>query len=359
VRQPNHLEGQIASGAPFSVLVGPRSLATRAAMSTVLAVALLGTIHAVSPAPAGSAVLAAGCGIATAVAVEHLSRRRSDTSPAVATLAEQTMRDRLAADLVHAVARRELVLHYQPKADLTTGAIAGAEALVRWNHPVLGQLQPEDFIPLAEETGAIAELGAWVLERACRQARAWEPLVGQDFTMAVNLSPRQFQFQPVDEIVLSTLRSTGLPASRLELELTEGHALHQRDDVSRTLQRLVGRGVRCSIDDFGTGYSGLRQLESLPVTGVKIDKSFVREIRTATDRAPIIRAVIALAADLDLDVVAEGVETSDQLEFLRAVGCHQAQGYRLGAPVPAETFEQLLLDEVAPQGPLDPSAEPA
>lgn len=343
MRHANHLEGQVTPTGQVAVALGPWPIPWRAAVVSSLAVALVAAIHAFTPVPAGSTMLAAGCGIGVAIVLDGVTRRRGADHPARRPDTRPTGRERLVADLHRAVERDELVLHYQPKTELCSGTITGAEALLRWNHPVLGPLQPEEFIPLAEESGTIAELGAWVLEQACRQSQEWEPLVAPDFTMAVNLSPRQFELQQVDELVHATLAATRLPASRLELELTEGHALHEREHVSRSLGRLVDHGIRCSIDDFGTGYSGLRHLGSLPVTGLKIDKSFVQEIRSATDRAPIIRAVIALAADLNLDVVAEGVETTCQLEFLRRAGCHEAQGFHLGRPVPADQFEILLL----------------
>jgi EAL domain-containing protein (putative c-di-GMP-specific phosphodiesterase class I) len=319
----------------------PTLVRTLCAVAT--AVTIAGIASLVSEVSIESLVLAVGCGIGATVTLDRLDGRRRARDRHPSARHQVTNGATLADDLRHAVAHNQLVLHYQPKADLRTGRITGAEALVRWHHPVVGELPPDNFIPLAEDTGLIAEIGTWVLEEACRQSQVWDELLPADFTVAVNLSPRQFHLQRVDEVVIGVLRSTGLAASRLELELTEGHALHQRDDVTRSLSRLVDLGVRCSIDDFGTGYSGLSHLSQLPVTGLKIDKTFIQQIHTTSDRAPIIRAVIALAVDLNLDVVAEGVETRCQLEFLRSNGCHEAQGFYLGRPVPADEFEILLL----------------
>jgi EAL domain-containing protein (putative c-di-GMP-specific phosphodiesterase class I) len=247
----------------------------------------------------------------------------------------------------------EFTVEYQPLVDLAEGSILGAEALVRWNHPRLGLLAPEHFIPLAEESGFILELGEWVLERACEQAARWQDLAPADFAVAVNLSPRQFELQQVDDVVASVLSRTGLPSHRLELEVTERLALHEPGEVTATLSRLREMGVRCSIDDFGTGYSALSYLDRLPVSGLKIDKTFVQSITSLSTAAPVVRAVIALARDLGLDVVAEGVETEPQLAFLLSHGCDHVQGFLLGRPVPATEFEVLLMLErvtTAPEG---------
>jgi EAL domain-containing protein (putative c-di-GMP-specific phosphodiesterase class I) len=319
---------------------GAISAPARTVLAAVTAVAIVAVVGIVGWLSLPPAALAATCAVGATVFLDRIERRRGSRHrhPTSGTILPP-----LSEELSRSIEQGQLVLHYQPKADLETGAVTGAEALVRWNHPTLGMLAPDDFIPLAEENGFIAELGAWVLAEACAQTMRWEGLLSRDFTMSVNLSPRQFQLHEVDDVVVATLRSSGLAPSRLELELTEGQALHQRNHVNRSLSRLVELGVRCSIDDFGTGYSGLSHLSDLPVTGLKIDKSFVQAIDSTTDRAPIIRAVVALAADLSLDVVAEGVETQHQLEFLRRNGCHEAQGFHLGRPVPADQFEILLL----------------
>lgn len=265
-------------------------------------------------------------------------------------------RSALEQDLRLATVRGEMVVHYQPKGDLRLDRITGAEALLRWNHPRWGTLPPDSFIPLAEESGVIRQLGEWVLEEACRQAVEWQDRCS-DFVMGVNLSPRQFQLQQIDEMVLEVLGRTGLDPHRLELEVTESLALEQIDQVTTCLSTLRAMGVRCSLDDFGTGYCGLGYLDQYPVSGIKIDKRFLDAVRTPGGEAPIVRAIIAMARDLQLDVVAEGVETTCQLEFLRDSGCEQIQGFLLSKPVSTLDFEiLLLLDQLDDLGQLEGSA---
>jgi diguanylate cyclase (GGDEF)-like protein len=258
----------------------------------------------------------------------------------------------LESELHTAIEKRQLVLHYQPKVDLANSRIVGAEVLLRWQHPELGLLPPSEFVPLAEETGMIGVIGEWVLEQACIQNQAWQDAGFPSIRMAVNMSARQFQLAKMEDVVASVLRRTGLEPDRLELELTETLSLQDPEAISATLHDLRRMGVHASIDDFGTGYSGLSYLDRFPVTSVKIDKSFVSAIG-AGDRAdaPIVVAVIALAKGLDLEVVAEGVETEEQLEFLRRHGCDQMQGYLFSPPVPAEQFETLLMLETVSPGP--------
>jgi diguanylate cyclase (GGDEF)-like protein len=249
-----------------------------------------------------------------------------------------------------AITEGQLVVYYQPKVHIETGRVAGVEALVRWQHPELGLLGPDKFIPVAEESGLIAPLGEWVLEEACRQAKTWRD-EGQDLTVAVNLSARQFQMQAMDDVIAAVLRRTGLPAHLLELELTESLALQGSDSVRTTLAAISAFGVKCTVDDFGVGFSNFGYLGSLPIDKVKIDKSFVAQIGTDDDGSASALAigVIALAKALDLDVVAEGVETRHQLEFLQAHGCDQIQGYLFSEPLPASKLSTLLvLDMVAP-----------
>jgi EAL domain-containing protein (putative c-di-GMP-specific phosphodiesterase class I) len=253
----------------------------------------------------------------------------------------------LETSLHTAISRNELVLHYQPKVDLRTGRIVGMEALVRWVHPERGLLYPTSFIPLAEETGLIMPLGEWALETACTQTKRWHDAGHRSLTVSVNLSVRQFQHQQVEGLVARTLRTSGLDAHALELELTESLALQDADAIRATLADLRSMGVRCSIDDFGTGYSGLSYLTRLPIDRLKIDKCFVHEIARGDDDARIVAAVIALAHNLRLGVTAEGVETTEQLEFLRENGCDEMQGFLFSRPVPAEHFEQLLMLEAA------------
>lgn len=261
-------------------------------------------------------------------------------------------RGALERDLRLAIGRGEMVVHYQPKGDLRLDRITGAEALIRWNHPRLGTLQPDSFIPMAEECGLIGELGEWVLDQACRQAVEWQDRCSS-FVMAVNLSPRQFQLQRVDEMVARVLGRTGLAPHRLELEVTETLALEPIEHVTVCLSNLRAMGVRCSLDDFGTGYCGLGYLDQYPISGIKIDRRFLDAARTPGGEAPMVRAIIAMAKDLQLDVIAEGVETASQLAFLRDNGCDQIQGFLLSEPVSTLDFEiLLLLDQLGDPGPL-------
>jgi diguanylate cyclase (GGDEF)-like protein len=255
----------------------------------------------------------------------------------------------LETSLHTAISRDELVLHYQPKVDLRTGRIVGMEALVRWQHPQRGLLSPASFIPLAEETGLIVPLGEWVLETACEQTQRWHEAGYESLTVAVNFSARQFVQQRVENLVARKLRDSGLDAQALELELTESLTMQDADAIRTTLGDLQRMGVRCSIDDFGTGYSGLSHLTRLPIDRLKIDKCFVHEIARGDDDARIVAAVIALAHNLRLGVTAEGVETTEQLDFLREHGCDEMQGFLFSRPVPAAQFEELLqLERVSP-----------
>ena len=249
-----------------------------------------------------------------------------------------------------AIERNELRLHYQPKIHLPSGRVTGMEALLRWEHPELGLLQPASFISLAEESGLIVPLGEWALHEACRQNQEWSDAGFAPLVVAVNLSLRQFQQQRIEDVTARILRSTGLDPRLLELEVTESLAMHEPDGVTATLGDLRAMGVQCSIDDFGTGYSGLSQLTRLPIDKLKIDKSFVATIDSDRE-APIVMAVVALAHGLGLEVVAEGVETDAQLERLQELGCDEMQGFLFSRPVSAEHFEQLLMLEAVSPGP--------
>ena len=249
-----------------------------------------------------------------------------------------------------AITDGQLVVHYQPKVQIDTGRVVGVEALVRWQHPELGLLGPDKFIPVAEDSGLIAPLGEWVLEESCRQAKAWHD-EGRTLSVAVNLSARQFQMQTMDDVVAAALRRTGLPPQLLELELTESLALQGSESVRSTLAAISAFGVKCTVDDFGVGFSNFGYLGSLPIDKVKIDKSYVAQIGTDDDGSASALAigVIALAKALNLDVVAEGVETQDQLDFLHDHGCDQIQGYLFSEPLPAaEVSALLMLDTLAP-----------
>ena len=245
-----------------------------------------------------------------------------------------------------AIANDELVLHYQPKLDLRTGAVTGVEALVRWHHPTIGMVAPNAFIRLAEESGLVAPLGEWVLRTACRQAATWHQ-AGRSLTVSVNLSARQFQLQDITGIVQHALSSSGLPPYLLELELTESISFEEQRKVSESLAELRGMGVRCSIDDFGTGHSGIGYLNDYPIDKIKLDRTFVASI-TETSDAPLVRAIIAMAHSLGLEVIAEGVETQEQLAFLQANGCDAIQGYLFSRPLAAEDMETIVEESDRP-----------
>jgi diguanylate cyclase (GGDEF)-like protein len=264
-------------------------------------------------------------------------------------------RDRLALEsqLHTAVERGELRLHYQPKIHLPTGRLTGMEALLRWEHPQLGLLRPAAFIPLAEESGLIVPVGEWALEEACRQNQEWVTAGYAPLVVAVNLSLRQFQQQRVEDMTARILRSTGMDPALLELEVTESLAMQDPESVCATLFDVKALGVSCSIDDFGTGYSGLNHLTRFPIDKLKIDKSFVATIDTDRE-APIVKAVVALAHGLGLAVVAEGVETTEQLERLRELGCDEMQGYLFSPPLEAAAFEDLLKSETPVVRPVVP-----
>lgn len=237
-----------------------------------------------------------------------------------------------------AVERGELLLYYQPQIDIATSAIVGVEALLRWNRPDIGVVDPMSFVPIAEETRMIIPIGEWVLHEACRQAKEWQRSRYPRLRMAVNLSPRQFQHDDLPAQVAAALEESGLAPGDLELEITESMALHNSDLTLGMLRHLREMGVRIAVDDFGTGHSSLHYLRSFPVDSVKIDQGFVHEIESsAADRA-IVSAVIRMAHGLDLRVTAEGVETEAQLQFLREQECEEAQGYLFGRPVAAGEF---------------------
>ncbi|MEK7796019.1 MAG: bifunctional diguanylate cyclase/phosphodiesterase, partial [Pseudomonadota bacterium] len=229
-------------------------------------------------------------------------------------------------DLRHALERNELLLYYQPQVDLTSGAITGVEALIRWQHPAHGMISPEKFIPLAEQTGLILPIGEWVLHQACAQARAWQA-AGWPPRMSVNLSARQFRLPGLDSLIRGILEETGLDPGRLDIELTESIIVHDPAAVAAILTGLEQLGVQISIDDFGTGYSSLSYLKRFPIDILKIDQSFVRDLATDPDDAAIVQAIVTMAHALGIQTIAEGVETKEQLEFLRHNGCDAIQGY--------------------------------
>jgi diguanylate cyclase (GGDEF)-like protein/PAS domain S-box-containing protein len=244
--------------------------------------------------------------------------------------------------LHHALERGELFLDYQPQVALAGGRIVGCEALLRWRHPGLGLVPPLDFISVAEDTGLILPIGEWVLREACRALAAWQAAGHRDMRVAVNVSARQLHLQDFHEVVRRILAETGVAAPALEIEITEGFLLRDAEETLGLLRELGAHGVRFAIDDFGTGYSSLAYLKRLPLDTLKVDRTFVRDIAADPDDAAIVRAVIAMARSLEMEVIAEGVESAEQEEFLRAHGCHGAQGYRFGAPVAEEEIAVLL-----------------
>jgi len=257
---------------------------------------------------------------------------------------------RLTGQLHNALKNREFVLHYQPQIDIGTGRIVGAEALVRWLHPIDGLVPPANFIPLAERSGHILEIGEWVLNEACRQARLWQDSGLEPLVVAVNLSALQFKRGDVMEMVSTALARSGLPPASLELELTESILLQDVEATLKTLRTLKAMGVRLSIDDFGTGYSSMSYLKRLAVNKIKIDQSFIRDLTVNTDDSAIVKAIIQLGHALQLVVIAEGVETRQQLEFLTGYGCDEVQGYLYSKPVPAGQFTRLIEREAPVPG---------
>ncbi|MEN5424784.1 EAL domain-containing protein [Stenotrophomonas pennii] len=245
---------------------------------------------------------------------------------------------RLLQDLRKATERGELLLHYQPKFVAAGTPAVGAEALLRWQHPELGMLAPDIFIPIAERSGLILPIGDWVLDQACAQLRAWHDAGNPHWTMAVNLSPLQFAAAGLVETVKETLERHGLEASRLTLEITETTAMKNVETSLQILNALTALGVRISIDDFGTGYSSLLYLKRMPATELKIDRAFVRDLEDNAEDAAIVSSIVALGRSLQFNIVAEGVETAGQRDYLSSLGCDQLQGYHLGRPMAPDEF---------------------
>ena len=264
-------------------------------------------------------------------------------------------RRQLEADLRLAIANGELKLHYQPLAELDSGTIIGFEALLRWNHAQLGPISPEMFVRLAEESGLIIRLGEWVLREACGEAARWTPAL----KLSVNLSPLQFMQDDLVGAIERVLAETGLDPARLELEVTEGLLIKDAAGALAILQRLKALGVQISMDDFGTGYSSLSYFRMFPFDKVKIDRSFVGDMIANPQARAIIRSVIGLGHGLGVPVVAEGVETNEQLEALRAEGCDQVQGYLIARPNPIGHFEGVVMDRGRGDGAGEGRADPA
>jgi diguanylate cyclase (GGDEF)-like protein/PAS domain S-box-containing protein len=244
--------------------------------------------------------------------------------------------------LRRALEREQFLLHYQPRIDLTSGVWLGAEALIRWQVSPQEIISPGRFIPLAEETGLIVPIGRWVLETACRQNKAWQDMGLAPMVVSVNVSARQFHQDDFVQTVVTVLKNSGLEARYLEIELTESMVMHDAEKLVAMLDELKRIGVQMSVDDFGTGYSSLSYLKRFPVDRLKIDRSFVQDLMSDSDDATIVRTIIALGHNLGLHIVAEGVETREQSDFLRQNGCDEAQGYFFGRPVPNVDFTALL-----------------
>ena len=248
----------------------------------------------------------------------------------------------LEAELRRALLNREFELFYQPQIDLRTGRIIGAEALIRWRHPTKGLVRPLDFLPFAEEMGLIIPINEWVMREACREAQSWQELGLPRLRIAVNLSPVQFRNRSMTDLVANILERSRLDPTLLELELTESILVSDAESVTAELRRLRAMGVSVSIDDFGTGYSSLAYVKKFPVDRIKIDQSFVRNITTDPNDAAIVRAIVNLGHSLGIDVIAEGVDSPEHVDMLRAEGCHEAQGYLFARPCPAEDFIALV-----------------
>ena len=254
-------------------------------------------------------------------------------------------RVRLESDLHQALKGQQFELHYQPKVDAVSGKFRGAEALIRWQHPDRGLVAPDDFIPLAEESGLIIPIGEWVVREACRQMRAWQSDGLPPVRIAVNVSATQFRQRDLIDIVHRALDDASIPASRLEIELTESAVMSNPEESAETLAQLSRMGVAVSVDDFGTGYSSMSCLHRFPLDKLKIDRSFIKDLESSSEAAAVVEGIICLAHSLRLKVIAEGVETREQMEFLKSHGCDQYQGFYLSPPLNAADYEKLMRSE--------------
>jgi EAL domain-containing protein (putative c-di-GMP-specific phosphodiesterase class I) len=254
------------------------------------------------------------------------------------------------SELAEAVEKRRFVVHYQPAVDLWTRRIVGAEALVRMVHPETGLVPPMEFIPLAEETGMIIAITEQVVREACRQVKAWQVEGLPSLVVAVNLSGRDFQNIALASKVSGLVREAGLDPSLVEIEITESVAMHDFQKTLHILQGLRAEGMRVAIDDFGTGYSSLAYLKRFPIQTLKIDRAFIKDMMDDPQDRAIVNAIIVMAHAMNMEVLAEGVERPDQLEYLLEKGCDRAQGYHFGKPVPAEEFRAMLLRQKTSPG---------
>ncbi len=255
---------------------------------------------------------------------------------------ESVRRLELEAKLRRALDNDEFVLHYQPKFDIKTRQMTGAEALIRWQHPEMGMISPLDFIPLAEETGLIIPIGEWVIKNACQFMKSWEKQGLEPFRMAINLSPRQFYQSDIVDLILDSLVEHEIQPKNFEIEITEGLLMEDTEATIHLLNKLKVWGLHISIDDFGTGYCSLGYLKKFPIDTLKIDRAFVEDIMTEPDDAAIAEAIIGLGHTLRLSITAEGIETEDQLKFLKQLDCNEGQGYFYSKPLAAEELAQFV-----------------
>ena len=249
-------------------------------------------------------------------------------------------------NLRKALQRNEFSLHYQAKLDFKTGAITGVEALIRWDNPSLGSVTPLQFIPVAEETGLIVPIGRWVLKTACAQNVAWQRQGLPPVRMAVNLSLRQLTDEGLLNDIQTTLRETGMSPDLLELEITESMVMHDPSRIIKILSQIKEKGVRLALDDFGTGYSSLAQIKQFPIDTLKVDRSFIRNVPNDSEENAITKAIISMGKILSLTVVAEGVETQEQMDFLKKRSCDEMQGFYFSRPIPPDQFAGLLQTQI-------------
>jgi EAL domain-containing protein (putative c-di-GMP-specific phosphodiesterase class I) len=262
-----------------------------------------------------------------------------------------TERQSIESGLRYALERHELELHYQPIMNLMTGTISGVESLIRWRHPKLGTVLPLQFIGIAEECGLIVPIGRWVLQEACQQAKAWQDAGLPVFRLAVNISAVELRSNEFVKTVAAILAETGFDPRRLELELTETFLMQDCNSTALVLGALKDLGLQLALDDFGTGYSSLSHMRRFPIDTLKVDRSFVRDLTTDAEDASVVSGIINMAKGLHMAVVAEGVETPEQLAFLKKRKCKEAQGYFLGRPLQADRFAKLLRASSAPRTP--------
>lgn len=246
------------------------------------------------------------------------------------------------ADLQRAIVNNEFKLYYQPIVSLADGNITGVESLIRWEHPQKGLVSPAEFIPLAEETGMIESIGRWVIKESLSQSKIWHNVEYSNVSLSVNVSARQFRSHNLPEIIRRILEETGMDSMAFDLEITESTVMEDMDRSIKTLEELNSMGVKIMLDDFGTGFSAINNLRFLPVNGIKIDLSLTKDIATSPGAATIAKAIINMAHGLNKKVIAEGVETDAQLEFLRSHNCDMAQGYLFGRPMPASELVRIL-----------------